>query len=191
MKEQTVKVSGVHYQKIKALSDQTGTSLKETVNTLFAEGLDVAENAGKVIAKNPEALAKVQKDLAKMKEGQADILDRLEGVEVVVDELEGEEALEPGEVKPEKFEVKPPSVKREDVDGYEYHCVGCGAQLTGKPGTCPGCGEKLDWNHLQTTQEDEGKESTGGGVTPWLVGGFLLLLALAARGRAGGNNGTI
>ncbi|GAI81281.1 unnamed protein product, partial [marine sediment metagenome] len=42
MKEQTVKVSGVHYQKIKALSDQTGTSLKETVNTLFAEGLDVA-----------------------------------------------------------------------------------------------------------------------------------------------------
>jgi len=187
VKEQTVKISGEHYQKIKALSDQTGTSLKETVNTLFTEGLGVAENAGKVIAKNPEALAKVQKDLAKMKEGQADILDRLEGVEVVVDELEGEEALEPGEVKPGKFEVKPPSVKREDVDGDEYHCVGCGAELTGKPGTCPGCGEKLDWNHLQTTQEGEGK---GGGVTPWLVGGFLLLVALAARARAGGGNGT-
>lgn len=188
MKEQTVKISGEHYQKIKAISDQTGTSLKETVNTLFTEGLGVAENAGKAIAKNPEALAKVERELAKIKEGQADIVDRLEEVEAVIDEDEEAEALEPGEVKPGQLEIKPPSVRREDVDGDQYHCVGCGAELTGKPGTCPGCGEKLDWNHLQTTQEGEGK---GGGATPWVVGGFLVLLLLAARARAGGGNGTI
>lgn len=174
--ERTIKVTGKNYEQIKTLADATGMGVKAVAERLLDEGLAATAKTGKVVADNPAALAKLQKSVVGIEKGQEEILDRL-------DELEDEEGEEEeGENAPKKFEVKPPSVKREERDGFRYYCAECGVMLVGepeedRPDTCRDCGAKLDWKRMETVQEDKGG-GTGAGTA--VLVGFLALLAVSA-----------
>jgi len=180
--ERSVKVSGKNYEFIKSLSDEADLSIKQVVDRLLSEGLEQSRKVGKAVASNPESLTKVQKDMAKMKGSQEEILDRLDELEGEVSEGdEGDEGDQGGEEpKGRKLKLKVPSVGRKELDGFQYHCLNCGAPLAGEPKedrreTCRDCGAKLDWEHLETEVEGQG-EGSGSNV---LLIGFLALLALA------------
>jgi len=181
----SIKITGEHYQQIKAIAEKARLSIRAVAERVIDEGLNTTERMGKVVVNNPDALAKVQKSLAQMRENQAEVLDRLDGLEegeVVEDELD-----EP--VPGKKLTLAVPSVRSEEVDGFRYYCQGCGALLPGdpeedRPETCRDCGAKLDWTHLETSGKS--KESSGSGGV--ILAGFLALLALSSlRGRAGNN----
>ena len=180
----SIKISSEHYQQIKAIAEKTDMGIRAVAERLIAEGLNATEHAGKVVISNPEALSKVEKSLADMRESQTEILDRLGGIE---DEVVGDEPDESSQGK--KFEVAVPSVSREEVDGFKYHCTQCGSLLTGeseenRPETCRDCGAKLDWARLESSK----KASEGSGAGGVLLAGFLTLLALSAlRSRVGNN----
>lgn len=182
----SIKIGEEHYQQIKAIAEKTDMGIRAVAERLIAEGLNTTEQAGKVVASNPKALAAIEKDLAKVKEGNEDLRARVKSLEAE----EGEEP-EPESGKGRKFEIKKPSVKLEDVDGFRYYCADCEKDLTKGQNPCPGCGETIDWDRLQIVDEDEGKDTGGvpGGISPWLTGGFIVLMALATlKAQAAGNN---
>jgi endogenous inhibitor of DNA gyrase (YacG/DUF329 family) len=47
-----------------------------------------------------------------------------------------------------RLEVKPPAGGAGEAAGY--HCIGCGQKLNKGQTPCPGCGEELAWESLES-----------------------------------------
>lgn len=183
----TIKISHEHYQQIKDIAEKADMGIRAVAERLIAEGLNTTEAAGKVLANNPDALGKIQKDLTKVKEGQVEILDRIDDLEGEAGESGARESEGVRVKKAKTLEITKPSVIGVDVDGFKYHCSACGSPVAGepeedRPEVCRDCGAKLDWGRIGEQKEGEQGFGAGGAI---LVG-FLALLALSAmRGRAG------
>jgi len=178
----SIKITGEHYQQIKAIGEKAGLSIRAVAERVIAEGLNATEQVGKVVVNNPDALAKVRKSLAQMRESEVGIMERLDGIE--------DETLEDGEVtQGKKFEVKAPVpvVRKEDDGEFEYHCAECGSPLVSEPEedrleNCRDCGARLDWAHPENTE----KGSEGFGAGKAILVGFLALLAVSSLGNRAG-----
>ena len=177
MKEGTVKLGLKNYNTVKALADKSGLSVREVADNLIHEGLNNANELGKVVSSNDNLVDKLRADVEALRRSNAELKGRVDDIEVEVGE-QAAEVVKAAEITREDLLGKPSKASKpgkRETDETVYFCVHCAKNgkrveldAEEKPESCPGCGRKLNW-----------KGEEGSGIGTVLLG----LLALAFLGR--------